>query len=143
MFVLEFASESLHSSLSWQSPDRLFRTCCRHFLAVPVGTPNASVLSELRLDDSSRITVKLGPRLVAALDSETRTPVLASIFRLATHVPGTCLGPSLVLAPRTLAPAHYEVGPLAQWHLVALGNRGFVLGLSAFHTVRFACSTSL
>ena len=123
-------------------PDRLFRTCCRHFLAVPVGTPNASVLSELRLDDSSRITVKLGPRLVAALDSETRT---SPCFNLPF---GDSCPWHMSWSITRAGSQNSRASTLRRWsaRAMALGRawqQGLVFGLSAFHTVRFACSTSL
>ena len=137
-FGLEFAGESPSRSL----------------------TLNASVLSELGIFDSSRMahgqTLSFFGRLTA-LDSGTRTPLPAAVFRLAIRVPGTwahwCR--SLLVHHSCWLPELSGVGPrctpstLRRWFARGVApaldlawRQRLVLGLSALHTVRFDCSSS-
>ena len=60
----------------------------RHLLRWPAGTPNASVPRELGLLVSSRMPHALSWfDSLGALDSGSRTPLFAAVFRLATRVP--------------------------------------------------------
>ena len=94
---------------------------------------------------------------LTALDSGTRTPLPAAIFRLATHVLGTwahwCR--SLLVHHSCWLPELSGVGPgsttntLRRWFARVVApaldrawRQRLVPGLSALHTVRFDCSSS-
>ena len=132
----------------------------RHLLRWPDGTPNASVLSELSLFDSLRMAhgqaLSLYGRLTT-LDSGTRAPLPAVVFRLAASVPGTwahwCR--SLLVSHSCWVPELSGVGPgsnpgaVRRWFVrgVALAldrawSHRLIGGLSALHSVRFDVSSS-
>ena len=116
-FGLEFAGET-PSSLSVF--DRSLRRWCRHLLRWPAGTPNASVLSELRTQEHVRRSLRWCSALLPAYLALGRIGVDLSWYT--THVGSQ----SFLASDPEATQVPCDVGLLAAWHLhlIALGLTG-------------------